>query len=291
MRSLRLPFLALGLLLPAAAAAQYGFVNSAIDAVGGSLPTFMPGGSICGGAAACGFVEIAEGIIVRYRPLLTVAGLLSIVIFGYRMIVGQEDDVIGKARTMMSATIAGLIMAWLTEPFILAFYGSRGEVPTSNIAGGAAVMSAEVTGVVNWVLVITAVLAILMMILTAAESIQKGTSDEGIGNIRKTIFSVLFGIILLLFRYILSDLFVETTHNPAPLFRAILIPISYAMALLGMVALIIVLYAGIQYVLSIGKEEQATKAKDLLIRAAIGVIVILVSLAVVNFVILPGVLE
>lgn len=92
-----------------------------------------------------------------------------------------------------------------------------------------------------------------------------------------------------MFRFILSGGFVSSTGNPAPVLAAILTKISYVMGLLALVAVIIVVYAGFQYVLSIGREEQATKAKGLLIRAAMGAIVILLSLSLVNFVILPGV--
>ena len=189
----------------------------------------------------------------------------------------------------MSGTIAGLIMAYLIEPFVLAFYGSAGEVPQGAMAGGAALLSAEVNGVMNWVLVIAGSLAVMMLILSALKSIGQSASDEGIAGMRKTIFGVVFGIILLVFRFVLSNGFVASTGNPAPVLAMILLPVSYVMGLLGMIAVIVVVYAGFQYVLSMGKEEQATKAKDLLIRAAMGTVVILLSLALVNFVIIPGV--
>lgn len=289
MRYTRFLLSVVALLAPASAFAQPVGPYAVVEVVGGALPFFMPSGFTCGGNSACGFVEIAGGIVVRFRPILTVAGVLNIVIFGYRMIIGQEDDVIAKSRAVMSGTIAGLIMAYLIEPFMLAFYGSGGEVPRGAMEGGAALLSDEVNGVINWVLVIVGSLAVMMLILSAIKAIGQSASDDGIANMRKTIFSVVFGVILLALRLALSDGFVTNTGNPAPILGAILRPVSYVIGMLAMIAVIIVVYAGFQYVFSIGRDEQATKAKNLLIRASIGVVVILLSLALVNFVVLPGV--
>src|SRR3989338_8919061 len=211
MRPLRFLLPAIAFLAPVAAFAQMGSPNDIVEMVGAPLPFLITGSYVCAGNTGCGFVQIAALVVVRFRPLLTVVGLLNIVIFGYRMIIGQEDDVITKARAMMSGTIAGLIMAYLIEPFIFAFYGSAGEVPQGAMAGGAALLSSEVNGVINWVLVIVAALAVLMLIVSAVKAIGQAASDEGIANVRKTVIEVVLGILLLVFRFILSDGFVSST--------------------------------------------------------------------------------
>jgi hypothetical protein len=282
----RFSLLAASLLLPRTALADYGFVESTVNAVGNALPFLAPTGA-CTGDAACGFVDLADAVIGRFRPLLSVAGLLAIVFFGYRMIVAQEDDIVTKARGAMSGTIAGLVMVYLIEPFIHAFYGTSGEVPRGAMAEGAALLSAEVSGIINWALVIAAALAITMICVTVVKSFGQATSEEAVGNMRKTIFSVAFGILLLVFRFVLSEGFVESTGNPAPLLVSALRPVSFVMGFLGMLSLIVVVYAGFRYVLSLGKEEEAGKAKGMLLRAATGAMVIMVSLALVNFVIIP----
>jgi hypothetical protein len=60
-------------------------------------------------------------------------------------------------------------------------------------------------------------------------------------------------------------------------------------AILGLgafAATIVLIWAGLLMILNLGKEDQYTRAKTLVIRVAIGLIVILVSLAVVQFVII-----
>ncbi len=279
---------ALGLMLPALAYADYSLINNAVESAGSPLPFFVTSG-VCQSGTGCGFVEMAAGIVDRFRPLVTVIAILVIVIYGYRMIVGQEEDVITKARGVMSGTIAGLIMAYLITPFIYAFYGNTGEVPRGAMVQGAEVVNVEISGVVNWVLTIVAALAVLMIILTTIKAIASSTGEEGIGNMRKTIFSIAFGILLLVFRVILSQGFVTNTKNPVPILASTLRIVSYVMGFLGLAAVVVVIYAGFIYIFSMGSEEQPGKAKGLLIRAALGAIVILTSLALVNFVMLPGV--
>jgi hypothetical protein len=276
----------IALLLPAAAIAQ-GAINEAVNSVSGNLPTLIATG-YCTGGGACGFVEIAAGVVSRFRPILTIVGALVIVIYGYRMIVGQEDDVVTKARVVMSGTISGLVMVYLIDPFIMAFYGRSGEVPQGAMQQGVAVLTAELNGIINWALVIVATISITMIVLTALKAFGQATGEEGIANMRKTIVSVIFGILLLVFRVILSEYFVLSTQNPSPIMAAVLRPVSYVMSFLALAAVMVVVYAGFLCVLSNGNEENFTKAKGLLIRAAIGMIVIFISLALVNFVILPG---
>jgi len=54
--------------------------------------------------------------------------------------------------------------------------------------------------------------------------------------------------------------------------------------ILGIIALCLVVYSGIQYILSLGKSDKAKKALNYMIWAAIGLAVIFTSYAIVKFV-------
>lgn len=54
---------------------------------------------------------------------------------------------------------------------------------------------------------------------------------------------------------------------------------------LGLVAFILVIYAGFLWMTAAGKEEQVTKAKDILRGAVIGLIIIFSSFAITTFVV------
>jgi hypothetical protein len=58
--------------------------------------------------------------------------------------------------------------------------------------------------------------------------------------------------------------------------------INFALGFLGLLAVIMVIYGGFLYVSSAGNEENVNKAKKILLYAVLGIVVILVSFALVN---------
>jgi len=61
--------------------------------------------------------------------------------------------------------------------------------------------------------------------------------------------------------------------------------IRVALGLLGIVAVVIIIYGGVMYLTSAGEPEKIKKAKDLLIAAIIGLVIILTSFAIASFII------
>lgn len=60
--------------------------------------------------------------------------------------------------------------------------------------------------------------------------------------------------------------------------------LNYFLGFLGLLTVIFIIYAGILYVTAGGNDENTTKAKGIIKNAAIGLIIILLSFALVNFV-------
>lgn len=72
-------------------------------------------------------------------------------------------------------------------------------------------------------------------------------------------------------------------------FRATVIAyINYFLAFLGLLAVAFIIYAGILMVTAAGDEEAVTKGKNIILYAAIGIIIILLAWTIVNFVIGVG---
>lgn len=61
--------------------------------------------------------------------------------------------------------------------------------------------------------------------------------------------------------------------------------ISYAMGIIGSLALVMFIYGGMTWMLSGGSPEQVTKGKQIVIWAALGIAIIFMSYALVRFVI------
>lgn len=64
----------------------------------------------------------------------------------------------------------------------------------------------------------------------------------------------------------------------------ILTILNYFLGFLGLLTVIFIIYAGILYVTAGGNDENVNKAKGIIKNAAIGLIIILLSFALVNFV-------
>ncbi len=66
-------------------------------------------------------------------------------------------------------------------------------------------------------------------------------------------------------------------------FRTLVLTIiSYFLGFLGLLATIMVIYGGMQYVTSAGNDEAVGKAKKIILYSVIGIIVILLSFVIVN---------
>ncbi len=61
--------------------------------------------------------------------------------------------------------------------------------------------------------------------------------------------------------------------------------INQAIALLGVIALVVILFGGFRWMIAGGDEEKVKKAKDTLISGVIGLIIILTSYSLANFVV------
>lgn len=77
---------------------------------------------------------------------------------------------------------------------------------------------------------------------------------------------------------------IEGSVEIAPLYDSIMYLIRVFLSTLGIIFLIIVLYAGLRWMTAGGNEEKITEAKKLLINAAIGFIIIICALSITYFI-------
>jgi hypothetical protein len=176
MKFSRFSFLALILAVLPTQAAAYNFVNATVDSIGSALPSFSA--DYCpeiGGT--CGFFEITFYILHQFRPLLTIVAGFVISIYGIRVLLVQDDEAFDKVRPFMTAVISGLVLAYLVEPFVAAFYGSTGEVFRGEMQTGVNIVNIEVGGIINWVLSIVAVLCVLMIIIVSFKAVVLASSE------------------------------------------------------------------------------------------------------------------
>lgn len=89
--------------------------------------------------------------------------------------------------------------------------------------------------------------------------------------------------------YAAGDMGLSTVNQYDPPARClpctIMMIINYVLAIVGVVALAYIVYGGFLYITSNGDSSQVDKAKNIVIYAVIGIVVIGVAAALVNFVV------
>ncbi len=254
-----------------------GFIQEVVGAVGVGLPTL--------GYGADAYVGIAQLFVSQARPMLFIVGALVITILGFRMIIGQEDESIDKAKTTIIAVLSGIMIAFLIEPFLAAFFGYAGE-NLNNPGIGVGIISREVGGILNWAMTIAGILAVLMIIVSGLKAIVSPLNEEGISNMRATIVSVIFGLLLLIFRVGISLAFGASGQpDPNQIIAIIVRILTFVLGFVALAAVVVIIYAGILLLLNYGRDDEISKAKGIIARAVIGIIIILISIGIIQFVI------
>jgi hypothetical protein len=172
-------------------------VADGINSVGGSVPGLAMGATPS---------SVLAQMAVEIRAIFTVVAAIIICIAGYRMIIGQEDDAVEKAKTTINLAVVGIALAWLAPSFVMAFFGTSGEVIRNSAASGASVLSTQIYYLISLVIGVAAPLAVLAIVISAAQALAKGT-DDGITTMRRAILAASAGIILLLAREVLGYTF------------------------------------------------------------------------------------
>jgi sterol desaturase/sphingolipid hydroxylase (fatty acid hydroxylase superfamily) len=118
----------------------------------------------------------------------------------------------------------------------------------------------------------------------------------------KDIIKVIICIVIIVVSFGLSDFVfaqsaqeiategLKTTANQAQLqagdpIKTIGSILSVILGLLGVVLVIIIIYAGVMWMTAGGKSDQVTKAKDMIINAVIGLIIALVAFSLTRYVV------
>ncbi len=70
--------------------------------------------------------------------------------------------------------------------------------------------------------------------------------------------------------------------------EAIVVVIQYILGFVAIVAVVVIVIAGIRFIVSAGEEGEKEKAKKMIIYALIGLVIILLAEAIVNFVLDVG---
>lgn len=255
-------------------------------AVSGGLSTVFGFGGWSGGpeGIAASLVGIMWGVTIPIATFFLVRAGLS-------LINSQEEDKLSKAKKTISATLIGIILVFISQRLVNAFFvtGVTNQLP----GGGPLILMTELDGIMNWVTTMMGVLGVAMIIVAGLRTISSFGKEEGVTQMRSTVLGVAAGIILILITPVIKRTLgiadgVVAGFQSKPDVGAIIGEIAFItgnlLLFLAIVAVSVVIYAGVMMIITFGNEEQYGKSRSLIFRAMIGLVVILISYALAAFV-------
>jgi hypothetical protein len=253
--------------------------STAISTVAGPLDGSI-GGSEFGG--------IATFLVNSAIPLIYITAVLMIVRSAFILLYEQDEEQVTKTRRAVAASVIAIILTNLASRIRDGLIGIQDGNTAINI------FSTEILGVISWVEVPLALLAILVILISGIKAVVKYGSDEGLTNLRHTVFAILAGIILVVFKFAICASVVRglpsgvgTCFAMGPgdgIVGTILTVVNVIVGFTALVAVAVVVYAGFLMILNLGNDEQYTRARTIIIRVGIGILVVLTSTAIANFI-------
>lgn len=260
----------IGLMLPLllAPAAAFAFLDAGagISVVGGALPSGI-GGNEAGG--------IVDAIAQSFRPIISAVAGLGIVLSGTFLLFTSSENMETMAKRVGAASVIALILANVAPAFQSSYFALDGTD-----------ISTETEGLLDWAETILGAAAVVMIIISGARAIIAFGTDDGINQLRRTVIYVVVGIILIVAKVAISGGL--QSGSPNEIIGQAITTMNKIVGFMALVAVGMIVLAGLMMIANIGNEEQYDRAKKLIFRVGIGLVVILVSAAITNVVLSVG---
>lgn len=270
-----------------------GPVSSTANYVGQGLLAFF-------GAGDSPFISLSLFIVDRVWSVVAFVAVMVIVMVGFRLLISNDEGKLESSKKIITGTLIGVMMVFLSKQLFNGFYYAGGLGGVSQTpATGVAVIAAEIAGVIDWALVLVAALGVLILVLSGLKVLASFGKEDAPQKVRQAIFGVATGVILIILRPAFVAMFQLNTvctfdpYNPGscPLVTPDLLIVAVAniiLSLLGFLALVavaIVIYAGVMLIASFGKDEALTQYRGLVVRSVVGLIIILTAYILTKFVV------
>lgn len=237
-----------------------------------------------------------EGIITLIRsavwPIMATGASFFVIRAGLKLINSQDEGKLETAKRTIASALVGLMLAPLGDRILFAVFNPSGQG-----LGNPSTLTFEIGGIIDWTLVLIIPIAILMIVLSAIRAVASFGKEDGADMVRQTVYGVVLGLGILIFagaikatlglQESLDDVSPATPGPPEALAivtRGVEV-VTGVLQFMALVALAIIIYAGMIMILNFGNDEQFTRAKGIVYRAVIGLVIILLSTVLITFIV------
>jgi len=241
-------------------------------------------------AAGSDISQIFINVINDYGGIWIIIAVLIATIIGFTLMVSREENSIDKAKTALTALGIGIVMTViLTSPQVGGVTGVlswiyEGRHTGDKLTWDAVNIATEAEGIADWIATLAAVAGIVMVIIAATRAVLSFGDEGKYAAVRTSVLHLIIGLIVIGGATIIKTVFFETHTADGAFISIFLNPLQTLISIMGIVAVGILIYAGFRMVISFGKEDEFSSARSLAIRAAIGLLILILSLVLVRLV-------
>jgi len=224
---------------------------------------------------------------------LVVAPVMLIVIFvmGIRMVAAgrENDEVTTKAKTYATYAAEGLIAIMIADTLVNVFFGAEGEVFRQGEAGAAQFgrqADRFIQGAFTFIQAIIGGVAVFTLITAGFRYVAGSYDDEQISKAKNAITWSLIGLVVVgVSEFVVKEILFPNQGSTLGFSEAknLLADFTnFAAGFMGTVGFIALLYAGGLYVTARDNEDNVSKAKNIMMAVAVGMVIALMAFAITN---------
>ncbi len=227
------------------------------------------------------FNAIIRDLVSSFGLGLLIKGIALIVIAraALLLIVEQSEGELGEFKKQIVSALIAIVLIFIADPISQALFQDSATNILSDPEVSANMIQTQFLGIIDFIEEPIAVIAVIMIIVSGIRTVLNWGGSDGLTHLKRTVISIMIGLFLIVAKGEFVDALI-VTHSPDPIIEAFRYYIRWAMGFVTLIAVAILIFAGFLMIVNIGKDDQYQRAKGIVIRVAIGLIVILASMAI-----------
>lgn len=227
-----------------------------------------------------------------FKLLVTPIAILFMVVMGVRMVAAGRDnsEVETASKNYIRYALEGLIVIFIADAVVRSVaFGIEGDIFRNGTAGAAQYgrqASTFLQGIYSLIQVVIGSIAVFMLVLAGMRYVAASASDTEISTAKRQIQWSLIGLFVVAISEFVAKKILFKNQGTALGFSDAQILLAqvtnFIAGAIGTIAFVFFLYAGYLYVTAAGKEDNVSKAKKIMLGAAIGIILALSAFAITS---------
>lgn len=217
-----------------------------------------------------------------FKLIVTPVAVLFMVVMGVRMVAAGRDnsEVETASKNYIRYALEGLMVIFIADAVVRSVaFGIEGDIFREGTSGAAQYgnqASSFLAGIYNLVEVIIGAVAVFMLVTAGMRYVAASASEDQIQVAKRQIQWSLGGLfVIAVSEFVIKGILFQEQGTKLGFSNAKTLMIqvtNFAAGTIGTFAFIFMIYAGYLYVTAAGKEDNVSKAKTILMQAAIGMI-------------------